>query len=399
MSPLRRREAMALAVGALGTALATRLGAQDPAGTRLHRQHTGDLGALIAVDAQLGGRPWRCLVDSGASIAVVSPAVAAAQRLPVRERTRVATVGGVVELERVELPPLDIAGQRIEGLQALVLDVAQQLGDAGAGIGGLLGAPLLRERVTRLDLAGGRLHWGREIDPAAGAVWPLRWDRGLPVIELRLGDRDPAPFLFDTGNAGALVVFARHASRLMGDNRGANQELPRVTMAELGGPVTVHQALLQTLTAPGYTAHDVPVVFEAGPAARRGAHFDRLAGSAGLALFAAGAVTLDGPGGRLVVEQPGLPAVPALPGGFGFALRSMVGAPPEVSAVFAGGPAARAGVQPGQRLRAIDDQALDGVGAGEVWRRLAGAASARFDFDGLAAPRTLARERFFVRWR
>jgi hypothetical protein len=381
---LRRRSllAAAIALPSLHAARANELAAAD-----LHRLPTGDLGTLVAIDLRLGGTPWRCLIDSGASSAVVSPRIAREQRLDVIDRRRVATAGGVMQLERVALPPVEVGALRLAADSALVLDLGAQLGDAGVGLDGLIGAPSLRERITRFDLAAGRVSWLARAEQG-GAVWPLRWDQGLPVVKLALGDREGAPFLFDTGNAGALVVFARHAVGLAG-----TQALPRTTMQELGGAVSVHQALLDRLAAPGYTTRDVPVVFEAGSQARRGAHFDRLAGSAGLALFAAGAVTLDGPGERLIVEQPGLPEPAPLPGGFGFAL----GAGTVVNAVFDGGPAARAGVRPGQRLRRLDEREV--TTTTQAWQALQGRESARFDFDGLDAPVALARERFFARWR
>jgi hypothetical protein len=420
VTTLRRRQVLlqglaVLAAGSPGCAADTvapapehaRL-AQPPHGTAeasaevsapLHRLHTGDLGALAAVDARLGGLPWRCLVDSGASIALVSPAFAARLGLRVVERSRVATAGGPLQLDRVELPPLEVAGRRVDAPQALVLDLERQLGDVGAAVDGLIGAPALRRRVTRLELASAKVHWDlsaqRPTAAQARAVWPLRWEGGLPVIDLALGDRAPAPFLFDTGNAGSLVVFARHAARLM---EGA-QGLPTVTMLELGGRVSVHQVLVERLHAPGYLARDVPAAFESGGGARRGAHFDRLAGSVGLALFSDGAVTLDGPGGRLIVELPNLPEVPRLPGGFGLALRSQAGQAPVVAAVFEGGPAARAGVRPGRRLLALDGQDVSSWRASEVWRLLYGVERASFGFDALPAAVELARERFFERWR
>jgi hypothetical protein len=360
----------------------------------LHRLHTGDLGALAAIDATLGGEPWRCLLDSGANVAVVSPQVAQRQRLRVIATSRVATAGGVLSVDRVALPAVQVGDMPLAVREALVLDLAATLGDAGAQVDGLVGAPALRDAVTRWDFAAGRVDWlarSGDADAAAAAVWPLRWDQGLPVIELRLGERAPARFMFDSGNAGALVVFAHHAAAL-----GGIDALPRLTMRELGGPVTVHQALLGRLAAPGYTARDVPVAFEAGGGARRGAHFERLAGSAGLALFAAGAVTLDGAGGRLVVEQPGLPGeAPPLPGGFGFVLTGAL----DVAAVLDGGPAARAGVKPGARLRSLDGAPLAGARASDVWRALQGRESAEFDFSGMAGSGVvLARERFFARW-
>jgi predicted aspartyl protease len=359
---------------------------------------TGDLGALAATEARLGGRTWRCLIDSGASRAVVSRRVADELGLPVTGRSRVATAGGTMQLDLVRMPSVELASLSLAVGEALVLDLESAFGDAAVGIEGLIGAPALRPVAMRIDFTAQRIEWSIEpmAVPAASAshaLWPLRWDGALPVIELVLGEREAAPFLLDTGNAGAIVVFARHAQRLGVDG------LPRIKMLELGGSVLAHQALVERLAAPGYLTRDVPAAFEAGGSARRGAHFDRLAGSAGLALFAAGAVTIDGPRSRVVVEQPGLPDAAALPGGFGFALRSQLGAGPAVSAVFEGGPAERAGVRPGQTLRRLDARELAGARSAEVWGALRGVESARFEFEELDAPLVLLRERFFARWR
>jgi hypothetical protein len=387
---MKRRE---LLVAGLVVALPRRTAAAQ-ARSALHRLHTGDLGALAAIDATLGGEPWRCLLDSGANVAVVAPQVAQRRQLRVIATSRVATAGGVLNVDRVALPTVRVGEMTLAAREALVLDLAATLGEAAAQVEGLIGATALRDTVTRWDFAAGRVEWlDRPPEPAHGgaAVWPLRWDQGLPVVELRLGDRPPARFMFDSGNAGSLVVFAHHAAAL-----GGIDSLPRLTMRELGGAVTVHHALLESLRAPGYAAREVPVAFEAGGGARRGAHFDRLAGSVGLALFAAGAVTLDGPGARLVVEQPGLPGeAPRLPGGFGFVLAPSL----EVAAVFDGSPAARAGVTPGRALRALDGAAVAGASPGDIWRALHGRERAEFDFAGLAGTGvTLERERFFARW-
>jgi predicted aspartyl protease len=387
---MRRRSTLAWLAGAtLAPGARRRAGAAPAASTPLWRLHTGDLGALIGVDATLGGEPWHCLIDSGATQSLVAPALAERLGLRERSRQRVATAGGELILRRVAMPPVTLGGQAVALDEALVLDLTQALGPAGAALQGLLGAALLRDRVTRLDLAAGRADWAAAwpggAQPAR-AVWPLRWDAGLPVVDLSLAGRPPAPFLLDTGNAGALVVFARYAEAL------GVQRLPSVTLRELGGEVTVHPALVDRVEAPGFRARQVPVVFEAGERARRGAHFDRLAGSLGTALFGAGEITLDGPGGRLALALPGLPEPPPLPGGFGLALAG----DGQVSAVYADGPAARAGVTPGAQLLALDGVPVGGIEA--VWRALAGTDEARFRFDGGVGERTLRRERFFPPW-
>jgi predicted aspartyl protease len=116
---LRRRELLAAATGAVAAGAASAQ-PQELASAPLHRLPTGDLGALVAVDAQLRGTPLRCLIDSGASSAVISPRVARELRLEVIDRRRVATAGGVMQLERVALPGLEIGALRLAADSALV---------------------------------------------------------------------------------------------------------------------------------------------------------------------------------------------------------------------------------------------------------------------------------------
>ena len=157
------------------------------------------------------------------------------------------------------------------------------------------------------------------------------------------------------------------------------------------------------MSAAGWTMRELPAAFESGAPGERGAHFDRLSGSLGCAAFEAGALTLDGPGGRLLVELPGLPEPVPLPGGFGLRLEAG-GAAPRVAAVFDAGPAAAAGIAPGQWLLGLDDADARGWTPEQVWQRLARRTQAEFALGTEAAdasPRrvTLRREAFFPLWR
>jgi hypothetical protein len=189
-------------------------------------------------------------------------------------------------------------------------------------------------------------------------------------------------------------VFARRAQALL-DEGGS---LPELTLRELGGSVRVRYARLDRWSAPGWRAREVPAALEAGTTARRGGHFDRLAGSIGNALFESGAVTLDGPGSRLLVELPGLPEPAPLPGGFGFVLTRRHGTALAVGAVIDGGPAATAGVGPGDALHAIDGSDVRTGTPAQAWNLLARRDAADFEFAARdAAPRRvrLERQRFF----
>ncbi len=366
--------------------------AAGDAGWPLQLLRTGDLGGLPWVQIELQGQPTRWLVDSGASAALVSPALAERLRLEPLSPMRVAMAGGVQTLPRHRLPPLPGTGMTGE-MPALTLDLQQLLGPTGARLDGALGAPWLRERRLRFDFAGGRLVpvAAAAQPPAGAAVLPLRWEQGLPQVSLAIGDRPPDEFVLDTGNAGAMLIFAGRAARLLGDAPA----LPETAVRELGGTVRARLARLATLSAPGWTAQQVPAALEGRDGPQRGPALDRLAGSLGVGLFEPGALTLDGPGQRLWVELPGLPTPPPLPGGFGLRLEQRGSL--TVSAVLDGGPAAAAGVRSGDQVQAVDGADARDWSVPQAWAALAGREQAVWQLWRGSASSTvpLRRERFF----
>ena len=80
MPALRRRELLALPVMGFGLQLVAAAPAIGSAPLRLLR--TGDLGGLPWIELELQGANTRWLVDSGASAALISPALA--ERLKLR---------------------------------------------------------------------------------------------------------------------------------------------------------------------------------------------------------------------------------------------------------------------------------------------------------------------------
>jgi hypothetical protein len=386
---LRRRQWLAwtLALGGLGRPA---LAASEAAAVPLQLLRTGDIGGLPWIELELQGARTRWLVDSGASSALVAPALAERLKLQALSPLRVAMAGGVQTLPRYRLPALPGA-DAVADMPAIALDLQTLLGDAGGRFDGALGAPWLRQRITRFDFAAGQLRWsGTPAIPHGAAVLPLHWDQGLPVLSLALGSRAPEGFVFDTGNAGALVLFARRADALLAEAK----DLPQTTVRELGGTVRANFARVDRLVAPGWVGLQVPAALERG-GARRGMHFDRLAGSLGAALFEPGAVTLDGPGERLIVELPGLPEPPPLPGGFGFRLKG--GDWLRIGAVIDGSPAAAAGLTAGEAVQAIDGADARAWSPAQAWQALAGREQAALQLfrDGSSRRVDVRRERFF----
>ena len=362
--------------------------AADSAALALLR--TDDIGAWATLDAAAGEHRGRWIVDTGASRHVVDTRWADAAGLERRGSTRVTTVTGSRSVPLRALPALQAGALQWPASDALDVDLRGYAALTGVAVAGIVGIPLLAGRAVLLDVARGRLLASGDASAAAAALalqMPLALDDDLPVIDVALGARPPERFLLDTGNPGALVVFAHRAAELL---RGV--DLPRLRVTEPGGGIDVAYALLDGITVAGRRLPQIPVVLEAGAAARRGRHFDRLAGSVGLALF--DALFVDAAAGLCRATPAPMP----LPGGYGFTLRRGADAP-VVHAVVDTGPAARAGVAPGDVLLAIDGAGVDGGRPGDVWTRLQPLAHAELRWRRDAAERVtpLARERFFPR--
>src|SRR5512133_90613 len=133
---MQRRVLLRLGIGA-GAAGALGVGAPGraqgvPAGALpLQLLRTGDIGALLSVEIALGGRPTRWLIDSGATTALIAPALAAALGLQRLAPVRVATAGGVQTRDRFALPPLPLLGAAGAGSPAVAVDLDAVLGEAG----------------------------------------------------------------------------------------------------------------------------------------------------------------------------------------------------------------------------------------------------------------------------
>ena len=99
-----------------------------------------------------------------------------------------------------------------------------------------------------------------------------------------------------------------------------------------------------------------------------------------------------------MVDAPGLPTPPPLPGGFGITLAQGSGAGLVVNAVLDGGPAAAAGIAVGDAVTAIDGHTTLSWAPADAWQALAGRGAADFEIAraGSTTRRMrLQRQRFF----
>jgi hypothetical protein len=147
-------------------------------------------------------QPLRLLLDPGTTLTLLLPAAARLGLRPQAQGAAALTLAdgglgcGELRPRRVKLPPLCLAGPnsrdgllRLEGAEALVLPVA-------ALPQGVLGIASLRQLPFASDPRASRLRFGisatqaSEGAAAAAISLPLRWRRGLPLLDLQ-GPRGP----------------------------------------------------------------------------------------------------------------------------------------------------------------------------------------------------------------
>lgn len=151
--------------------------------------------------------PYRFLIDTGASVTLVTPALA--KRYPGRDmpspsttRVRVtAADGNITELPRGSLRRIELGDARFEDVDVLIYDCAALSAHLGVRIDGVLGFPLFRETLLTLDYPASRvvLQSARTSPLVPGTVVGFDDARKTPLVTVRLGDRSLVA-LIDSGS-------------------------------------------------------------------------------------------------------------------------------------------------------------------------------------------------------
>lgn len=169
------------------------------------------VGRLFLVEATLEahGR-FRFLIDSGSTLSLVSPRVAAfARQEPGATVSTRTPDGDRVQLPRVTLPRLALGAATLVELPAGVHafdDLSHQL---GVRVDGVLGLPVFRDVLLTLDYPGGRLGLDPRgaLERGAQNVRDAYYGAGVPLTAVRVGQRDVMA-LIDSGSDGALALDA-----------------------------------------------------------------------------------------------------------------------------------------------------------------------------------------------
>lgn len=157
--------------------------------------------------------PYHFLVDTGASVTLVSPELAARYGVknpfpPDTPLVRVKSAeGDTALLAPTMLSRLQLDGALFEDVQALVYDTAPLSAHLGMKIDAILGFPLFRETLLTLDYPHSQVILQRRSapPPAGGSTIAFNNDRKTPIIPVRLGDQVFAA-LIDSGSDAGLSL-------------------------------------------------------------------------------------------------------------------------------------------------------------------------------------------------
>ena len=157
--------------------------------------------------------PYHFLIDTGASVTLISPELAAryGEKNPFPPDTplvRVKSAGGETALlAPTMIRRLELDGARFEDVQALIYDCAPLSAHLGMKIDAILGFPLFRETLLTLDYPHSQVTLQRRSAAPAIQGTPIAFnnDRKTPIIPVKLGDRTFAA-LIDSGSDAALSL-------------------------------------------------------------------------------------------------------------------------------------------------------------------------------------------------
>jgi predicted aspartyl protease len=217
-------------------------------------------GCIPVVEASVGGRPARLLVDTGAGLEVFSPRLADALGLERQGTWRGERMSReVLTVELVEDVELSLGGVTHRQDRCGVHDVFDRLPPALGAIDGALSLRFLGRQPFTLDYPGARLTWDL---PAAGSDAPLdvEVERGLATsafTAVTLDGRIEGRFLVDTGASLSVVdlpTMARLGVRGGQESAGTN---------ETGHPFRRVVAPIRALAVGGAVQEEPSLCFEA----------------------------------------------------------------------------------------------------------------------------------------
>jgi predicted aspartyl protease len=304
-------------------------------------------GGHIYLRVRMAGREIPFLLDSGAGMTMIDPAIADSLSLDAGATIPGAGAGGMTEFEITRLPGFALEGIAFDTQTVAVFPVSGLTGRfSGTAAGGILGYDFLSRFLTRIDYHREMISFYRpgSRQPPAGAVpVPAPLLHRIFSVEATIEGRQ-GTFLVDTG-ANASILQKRFA-----DAHGLLEGRPSIelTVAGAGGDDRAVAARFDSFSFGGARLKEP--VFMIPQGGKGIGAFEGISGIIGNDMLERFVVWLDYVGQRVFLE-PGAPAEkPFWPDRSGMLLAAGSSGALTVALVIPGTPAAEAGIAAGDTI-------------------------------------------------
>ena len=321
----------------------------------------------IFVPASVNGDPIKLLLDSGAGITVIDSAYAARLKLKPSGSLGVTGVVGQSTMQLTSNLHIRIGNLSLTHITAGMIDLSGVAAQEAHPMPLVLGKEAFNQLVVDIDFQHHKIAF---YDPSGYAGphdatrVPLGRHADARTVPISLEGAPPAPFDFDLGNAGTLIVYPAYGDRAhLLDGRPQTLDM----LVGVGGMTNEKLATLKTIEIAGTHMMDVPTAFpDAGDNA---VNSDQTAGNVGLYVLSRFHVITDYPHDALWLTAD--PRAIVEPFARNRAGLDLTPSPDRlvVMLVRPGSPAERGGWKQDEEIIAIDGQKVDAKFSGSALSR------------------------------
>lgn len=332
-------------------------GGADTTGWIDYQFHGGN---RIYIPATVNGTATEVLLDSGAEMTVLDAAFARELGLQMAGDLPAVGTGGVASAQLAQGVTIVIGDLTLRDMTVAVIDLAAIAQALGRPLPVILGKDAFNELIVDVDFPHRRIAFhqpeGFEAPEGAVEVELSEAAGGLRSVPVSIEGRAPAPFDFDIGNGGSLIVFPGYV-----EAQGLAEGRPGSTVLSgaVGGVNEARIVTFERITFAGVEIRDVPAVLPPpGPSA---VDSDRTVGNLGIGILGRFRLITDFTRDRLwLIPVPEAIAAPFDRNRLGLTLRRDAEGV-VVQYVARNSPASEGGWTQGERIVAID-----GVPAAEL---------------------------------